>query len=179
MDEENNKKLGELLVQLSKGNVAALTEIANLLENLLMSIGNVYYQNRADVEDAIQNLYLKLFDTAKNFRRNSNACAWVITVFENTIKSHLRRIKREERLIQEQIIAFQASWSAEDEKYLDNHIFVKDTFTRLSREEQKILIYYHWCKCTVREIAAIMRKSKSAIHKKLKNIEIKIKNFQK
>ena len=177
MDEESNNRLGELIKELADGNCFVLEEIALLLERILMTIGNAYYQNRADVEDEIQNLYVTLYEKAKCFKKNTNACAWVIKIFENSIKSRLRRRKSEDKFLQEEILNFKTASYALDEKYVENHLFLREIFDRLSEEEKKLIIYYHWCKCSMREIAHILHKSKSAVDKQLQKLEEKIKNI--
>lgn len=53
MDERDNARLAQLLVELARGNCAVLTEIAQLVERILRAIGNAYFRNKADVEDTI------------------------------------------------------------------------------------------------------------------------------
>ncbi len=95
MDEESRNILAELLVQLANGNILVLAEISRLIESLLMAIGNSYYRNRADVEDRIHDLYLKLREKACLFKVNKNAAAWIVMIYKNMIKSHLRTVQRE------------------------------------------------------------------------------------
>ncbi len=177
MDDENNKRLSELIIQLAQGNVSALEEIARLVERILISIGNFYYKNRADVEDAIQNLYIKLYYKASKFKTTANACAWIVTIFENSIKSHLRIKKTEKRYLESEISHYKSNVNIVDERYVENHLFLREMFDRLTKEERQLIIYYHWCKCTVREIAQILHRPKSTIHNKLQALEIKVKNF--
>ena len=99
MEEETNKRLGELINVLSEGNVDALREIALIMERILYAIGFTYFYNKADVEDAIQNLYVTLYYKAKWYKRNKNACAWIIKIYENSIKNSLNRKKTEMRYV--------------------------------------------------------------------------------
>ena len=143
MDEESNQRLGEWIVQLANGNCFVLEKIALLLERILIAVGNSYYDHREDVEDAIQNLYVTLYEKAKFFKRNTNAYAWVLRIFENSIKTNLRKRKREDKFLQEEISDLKAATYVLDEKYIDNHLFLRGIFDKLNEEEQKIVIYYH------------------------------------
>ncbi len=177
MDEGTNKRLGELLRRLARGDVSALDGIARIMERILYSVGNIYYQNRADVEDRIEDLYLLLYKKAGRFRENTNACAWILKLFENSVKSHLKEWRREAEYLKREIAEFASDKGTMDENYLENHLFLREIFDKLTEEERALVIYYHWAKCTVRELAEIMGKSKSAIHKKLEKLEEKIKKF--
>ena len=177
MDEASNRRLGELIQELAQGNCLALEEIALLIERILRVIGNAYYRNKADVEDEIHNLYIRLYENARYFKKNKNACAWVVKIFENSIKSHLRKRKNEDKFLNEEILSFKTSSSIVDEKYVENYLFLREIFDVLSEEERKLVIYYHWCKCSIREVAQILHKSKSGVSKQLHRLEKKIKNI--
>ncbi len=174
MDEQDNKILGELLKRLADGDRSAIGEIAEKIEKILKAIGNIYYRNRADIEDAISNLYLKLMKNANKFHSNDNASAWIIKIFENGIRSHLRSIRREQEYIQENGAELLSS-NQIDEKYIENHLFIREVFEKLMREERRLIIYYYWCHFSIREIADILHKSKSAIDRALKKLEEKAK----
>ncbi len=182
MDEEKNKSLEDLVEQLAKGDISALSEISNKIEGTLKAIANSYYQNKADVEDAVQNLYVKLYEKAGKFKRKANASAraWIITIFRNSIKNHLIRRDKETALLQLQFIYDKSRDNASEEFYAWKYVEVRDIFDSLSVEEQRIIFYYYWGECSIREIAAILYKPKSTIHKKLVKIQekvIKLKKF--
>ncbi len=177
MNEEDKKKLAELIVQLAHGDISVLEEISNLIERVLMTIGNYYYKNRADIEDRIYELYLILCEKASRFRNRSNAYAWILRIFENYIKSQLRMRKREQKYLAREISYFKSDINVVDERYVEQHLFLREMLDKLTEEERKIVMYYYWCKCTVREIAEILHKPKSTISYKLKAIEEKIKNL--
>ncbi len=178
IEAEENRRLGELILQLAQGNIGALDEIGDLLEPLLKAIGNMYYRNRADIEDEVQSLYVKLYEKAKLFRKNSNACAWVVKIYCNSIKSHLRRRQREELFIEREISHFKSHADVVDEQYILNYVFLKEIVDKLTEEERKILIYYFWAKCTVREVADVLHKPSSTVHHKIIKLEEKVKKFE-
>ena len=59
MDEATNKRLGELLKRLAKGEVSVLTDIADIMKHILMKIGYAYYRNRADLEEVMSRILCK------------------------------------------------------------------------------------------------------------------------
>ena len=53
MNEEANKRLGNLIFSLAHGNIAALADIYMLMVKILYAVGNIYFTQRADIEDDV------------------------------------------------------------------------------------------------------------------------------
>lgn len=176
MDEGTNRRLGELLFELAKDNKNTLSDIYLIMCKILYAIGNIYFRQRADIEDAIQDLLLALYDKAKKFKRNKNACAWIIAIYKNLIKSKLRRRKTEQNFIAEELEKADL-FSQTDDTYLENHIFMNDVLSKLNQYEQDLVLYRIMGKCTIGEVAKIMNKPKSTVESQLKVLENKIKNL--
>ena len=174
MDEKTNKRLGELIFELARGNVDALEDIYKVMCKILYAIGTIYYNQKADIEDAIQNLLITLYYKAKKFKKNTNACAWIIKIYQNSIKNQILHIKREEAYLE--AVADKAE-RIDDEKYLENHLFVSEIFGKLNEYERDLIIYRYWCKCSIKEVADICGKPKSTVETHLKNLEETIKKF--
>ncbi len=177
MDERDNARLGQLIAELARGNCVVLEEIAQLIERILYAIGNVYFRNKTDVEDAIQNLYVLLYHKASRFRENTNACAWVIKLYTNLIKTHLRKYKRDAKHVAEMEV-FEKEHVATDEQYIENYVFLKEILSQLSTYEYKLVTLYYWCGCSIREVAAKVHKSKGSIENDLKKLKEKIERLR-
>lgn len=52
-------------------------------------------RNPQDAEDLVQETYLKAYKFYDNFRTDSNARAWIITIMMNTFRTGYRRTKKE------------------------------------------------------------------------------------
>lgn len=177
MDEAENNRLAELLVELAKGNSLVLSEIALLMEKILYNVGDMYYRNKEDTEDSIQDTYLVLYKKANKFRQKTNACAWIVTVYKNHIKSQLRKRKVQERYIKGEIQDVKTRVNQFDEKYIENRLYLQEIISKLSDYERDLIIYYHWCKCTVREVAQILHRPRTTIDSHLKKLEEKVKSM--
>lgn len=140
MEEVSNKRLGELIFRLAEGDVEALSDIYLMLNKVLYAVGGIYYKQRADIEDAIQNLLITLYYKAKKFSNNTNAYGWILTMFNNMIKSQLKRSKREMQLLQN--IAPDSDdlfENAIDENYIANHVFVREIMENLNEYERELV----------------------------------------
>ncbi len=80
MNEEENKRLGELIIELANGNIQALNDIYLMMSRILYIVGNMYYSTKEDLEDSIQNLLLALSVKAKKYKSN-NEIRYSLTLF--------------------------------------------------------------------------------------------------
>ncbi len=176
MDEQGKRRLGVLIRNLALGDTSALGDISLLMEKVLKAVGNSYYKHKVDIEDAISSLYVRLYYVAEKFQYDKNPYSWIIKIYENIIKSDLRAKKLEREHLQKNYFIVR---DAVDEQYIENHLLIRGILDKVSKEEAYILIYYYWCKCSIREIAEILKKSKSTVERKLKKLDGSGKKFVK
>lgn len=174
MDENTNKRLGELIFELGRGEVNVLEDIYIIMCKILYAIGTIYFYQQADIEDAIQNLLVTLYDKAKKFKKNTNACAWIIRIYQNSIRNQLSHLKKEKAYLE---YVAEMKGTVDKERFLENHLFVSEIFGRLNEYERDLIIYRYWCKCSIKEVADICGKPKSTVETHLKKLEENIKNF--
>lgn len=177
MDKETNKRLGELIFELAKGNIGALAEIYSVMGRILYAVGNIYLSQKADIEDEIQNLLIKLCEVAHKFKKNAYACAWIIKIYKNSIKNRIRKEKREIDNKAKALESIQLSQENADDSYLENHLFYRDILNGLSGYEQKLLIDRYICKYSIGEIAELYKKPKSTMEYQLTKLEEKVKRL--
>lgn len=177
MNEKDNKRLGELIFSLARGNIEALSDIYLLMVKILYAIGNIYFNQKADIEDAIQDLLILLYDNARKFRNNKNACAWVIKLYQNMIFKRLKKMQVEDNYVTEQAQLQNISAQEDNSKYIENHLFLNEVFSNLDDYEQNLIIYRYISKCSIKEVADILGKPKSTVESQLNKLEDKIKNL--
>ena len=51
MNEEENKRLGELIIGLANGNIQALNDLYLVNSRILYIVGNMYYYTKVDFDD--------------------------------------------------------------------------------------------------------------------------------
>lgn len=177
MNEEDNKRLGRLIFALACGNISVLDEIYQMLAKLLYAVGNIYYSQRADIEDAIQDLLILLYQNARKFKENKNACTWVIQIYQNMIRNRLRRQRTEDTYLSEQATLQSLIAKEDSSKYIENHLFISEIFDKLNEYEQNLIIYRFWGGNSIGETAEYFGKPKSTIESQLKALEEKIKKL--
>jgi RNA polymerase sigma-70 factor (ECF subfamily) len=90
--------LRALLAAGSKGDTAAMTELVEatqpLVWRLCQNLGSV-----GEVEDLVQETYLRAFRSAAGFRGDALVTSWLLTIARNVCADHVRRRARQARLL--------------------------------------------------------------------------------
>ena len=178
MDEAENNRLADLLIELAKGNHGVLSDIALIMQKILYSIGFLYYKNKEDTDDSIQELYVTLYRKAKFFRKGNSASAWIVAVYKNLVCSQLRKRKREQRYIQNEIQNLKSHFYGADEDFIDAYLQLKELLDSLNEYERSLIIYSQFCHYTVREIARLLGKPSATVEYHLKKLKTKVNNYR-
>ena len=178
MDETENNRLADLLIELAKGNHRVLSDIALIMQKILYSIGFLYYKNKEDTDDSIQDLYVTLYKKAKHFRKGSSASAWIVAVYRNLVCSQLRKRKREQRYIQDEIQNLKAHFYGADETFIDAYLQLKEVLDSLNEEERLLIIYSQFCHYTVREMSTLLGKPSATVEYHLKKLKTKVNHYR-
>ena len=172
MDEEKNEILCRLIIELANGNADALGEIYKMIGKNLFLIANRSFNNKADVEDAVQSFCFNLYKKSKKFKYSKNAYAWLICVFKNEIKNKLKQKSKEIPILDK--IDYSMSETSPD--YLDNYIFIRDVLASLTPFESKIVEMRFIEGHNLDYIAKKLHKTEGTIRYHIEKIKTKIKN---
>jgi RNA polymerase sigma-70 factor (ECF subfamily) len=86
----------KILSQVAEGNLSAFREIVERYQNSLLNYAYRYTGDRTASEDIAQEVFLRVFKTAKDFRPLSSFKTWLFTIATNLCLNELRdnRISR-------------------------------------------------------------------------------------
>lgn len=177
MDESENNRLAEALMQLASGDALGLSEIDFRLQKILFTVGRAYYKDTDDIKDAVQDLYVVLPSVANQFRENTSACAWILTVYKNIIRTQLRKKNQERGYIKNQKVNLKIQSNRSLEDVIDDRLFFIEIMSRLSEYERELLVY-SMSKYTVREIAQFVNKPRSTVENHLLILKEKIRKMK-
>lgn len=180
MEVAENKILGELIVELTRGSEsernAAIKEIYSIMSHIFYKVGNIYYNNKEDVEDSIQNLMFSIFINANKYTTNDNACGWIMRVYRNTFINFAKKRKKERAILKKQVQELRDR-AATFEAYSEKFILYNYIFSVLNKNETELLIYRYFYDVSIGEIAKEFNKPKSTIEYQLKQLESKIRKL--
>lgn len=97
-----------------------------------------YFDNRADCEDAVQTVYLKIKTNISQYRVGTNGLAWILQIAKNTALSTLRT---EANARKAQGAACEASYETSDNAMLKNSL-MSAMKRALDEDEQRIIVLH-------------------------------------
>lgn len=172
MEQNQNYKLGELILSLKEGNITAISEIYLMVGKAMKATAYSYVRNVADAEDIVQDSLIKIVKKAGKFHTNKNACAWINTIVSNTAKNKIKVLNRRKEVN----IDYATTLYIKPE---EDTIVISEIFDILTEKERQYIIYKFWYDCSFSEMAKIFHRSKTNISYHFEKIMEKIKNFYK
>ena len=124
-------------------------------KNLLYRIAYTYVKNNEDVEDLLQEVFIKRMYKAPEFESQEHEKRWMIRLTVNLAKNHVKSFWHRNRTTMEEILN-------EEEKEVFSEVMSLP-------EKQRISIYLHYFEgYTCKEIAEILKSKESTIKNRLK-----------
>lgn len=135
------------------------SEKYNLYGNILFRVCMVYLGNKEDVEEALQEAFIKLIYYCPKFNNNEHEKAWFIKITINICKDMLRSPWRKRVVKMENI-----------ETYYDNtsDIHIMEEILKLPIKYKGIIHLYYFEDYSVKEISEILKITESAVKMRLK-----------
>lgn len=148
------------------------TELVNLYADTLFRIAFTYCSNKEDAEDVVQNTFLKLYNSKKDFDSSTHIKNWLIKVTVNNCK-HLYKSPWKSRI-------------ALLEEYDELNLFCFDKYSEQSElfnavmqlpEKLRVTIHlYYYEDYSVKRIAKLLSVSESAVQNRLMRGREKLKS---
>lgn len=134
-------------------------------KNLLYRIAYTYLKNSDDVEDLLQEVFIKRLFHAPAFETDEHETRWMIRITVNLAKNHLKRFGDRNRTNIDDLSEFpemqQWQWNEKDRDVYSEVMALPD--------KQRIVIYLHYYEeYTCKEIANILKCKESTIKMRLK-----------
>ena len=83
----------ELIEKIKTGNAIAFQELFNRYKKLVINICYRLTANKDEAEDLTQDVFIKIFKSAKNFKHHSKVSTWIYRISINLSLNHMRTKK--------------------------------------------------------------------------------------
>lgn len=84
------KNIKELVLQLGNNDKTALDELYNYYYPRLYSFAKRFLKVEDDINDILQDVFVKLWENRKNIKNVETFNAWIFTITKNTVVSYFR-----------------------------------------------------------------------------------------
>lgn len=177
MTEQMRQKINNLLLSLAEGSELALEELSRLVSGRMLSIALSIVHNRAVAEDVVQDSFVRIICNIGAYNPNTNGYAWICKITQNLALNAWRHENRFKSVNIEDCF----SLAATDDVFevSSAHVMLKQALAVLEPSERLILYQKYFMDLSLREIAEVLGKSKSAVQRALTSAEEKVKKFVK
>lgn len=134
-----------------------------------------YFNNRADCEDAMQTVYLKVKQNIGQYKIGSNGLAWILKIAKNTALNELRANANYEKRKQNTDNSYEYTYDDRERK----DILITVMKRVLDEDEQRIIVLHVVWGYKHKEIAKILKCPVGTVTSKYKRAADKLKSAWK
>ena len=144
-----------------------IIDTINKYSDTVFRVAFQYTKNRADAEDILQEVFLKLLKTPPSLTGDDRLKAWLIRVTINKSKDWFRANKRRR--------AHAVTYTPPAQPIRHDEVF--EALAQLSERNRNVLYLHYYEGYTAREISRIIGGSERAITKRIGRAREKLKDF--
>lgn len=152
-DEE--KTINEIL----KGNLSAFQHIVKQYQNLVYSILNRILNNDEDVEDVGQEVFIKVYDNLKSFKKESKLSTWIAKITYNIAINYVKKNSKYYFNTLDDYSDFQFTSETPETKLIGKEfeIYINKLISELPLQYRTVITLYHLDDFSIQEIQNITK----------------------
>lgn len=160
----------DLISLLKKGDDNAFTIIYNRSWNKVCNFSRLYITSDADVEDIVQQVFLKLWNYRESLKENENLDGFLFIATRNLVFSHMRKSFNENAYkltVLDTVKDIDKDWYGIQEEIEAYELgeYIEQLFKELSPRQQEIFRLSRSEMCSNREIAERLSISEKTVEK--------------
>lgn len=159
----------ELIRKAREGNIQALNELINNHKDLAYSIALKYLKNKEDAEDVVQNSFIIILKSIKNFRNEAKFSTWLYTIVYHECLKELKNRNQTMEYIP-QFVEYE-----NEETYVEEKDDINNFLKILKSNEYTTITLFYLKEKSIDEIAKITSLSKVNIKVLLHRARLKLK----
>lgn len=167
----NERQIDRTLIAVAKRDCGALEKLYAETKNGVYAFLYPYFGNRADTEDCLQDVYLKVSAHACGYRAGTNGRAWLLQIAKNTA---IDQVRKKNRVMYTDSPPEKAGYGDGGETPVFDAVQ-----TALNEEERKIVILHVLWGYKHREIAEMTDTPVGTVTAKYKRALEKVKKYLK
>lgn len=168
---ESNSGEIEMLVERTKlGDKEAFASIIKIFEKPMYIYCYHMLKNKEEVEDALQEIFIRVYEQIHKYRPNMTFSAWLYKIAYNYSLNQIRSRKRWFRFIDR----YKYDQPETSTQQIDSQTTLKDLLNLLTTEERHILVLRAIHRYHFNEISEIMNMKPATVRKKYERLRKKL-----
>lgn len=167
------KKVNQCLTRIKQGETSQFKELFDLTYNHLRSIAKLYLRDKTYCDDVVMETYERVIKYINSYNEEQDGYNWLWQITKRVTfgVNYKNSIFDNADEVDENI-------SCDDFLDIANlKIDLDNVIDKLDNENKTIIILYYYMDMTYEEIAKQIGKTRSTVHKRIKNILKEIKNI--
>ena len=160
-----------IISEIARGSKAAFKELYELTSGSVYGFALSILKNSHDAEDAMQDVYIKIFNSADTYQANGKPMAWILTIVRNLCYNRLRDAKNHEDIADHAHML-----SDTNHENSVNAMILEEIMTVLDDDERQIVVLHSVSGMKHREIAEIVGMPVSTVLSKYRRSLKKLRN---
>ena len=173
---EDKHALERLLSGVAAGDRGALEQLYCRTRTAVYGLALSYLKNPQDAQDMTQDVFVRVWDCAEQYRPTGSPMGWLLAVCRNLCLMQLRNADRRENLDDEE-------WNAIPDRETglpqEEKLLLQDTLAVLGAEERRLVLLHAVTGLKHREIAGLLEMPLSTVlskyHRALKKMRVYLK----
>ena len=168
---EDGEKLNRLIIAVANGYADCLDGIYNIAGERMLAVA-ASVVGRDGAEDVLHDSFIKIARFAHKYKRD-NPYGWLMKIVRNTALDYVRSRNVRAEVSTEVMFNLSSLDYSPDKR--DDAIMLEQAIDKLEPDEKKVIYYTYYLDMTVREIAEVLKCSKSAAQRTAERAERKLK----
>ena len=170
------QELDRLLLQVGRGDREAFTQLYNLVRGAVYAMALSLLGDAQEAQDAAQDTFVKVWESAPDYRPQGSPMAWLLTIARNQARSRLRQSGRQVLLDEEAWNTLPAGLSSIPD---EDRLVLQEALARLGSEDRQIVLLHAVTGLKHREIAVLLGLPLSTVLSKYHRGLKKLKSLMK
>lgn len=171
----DRRELDALLSAVAAGDREAFGRLYSRTRGAVYGLVLSYLKQADDAQDVTQDVFVRIWDAAPQYRPQGKPMAWILTVARNQALTRLREREKSQSLAPE---AWEAIPAAAPAVTPEDRALLQSALERLSDRERQVVLLHAAAGLKHREIAALLRIPLSTVlslyHRALKKLKVQL-----
>jgi RNA polymerase sigma-70 factor (ECF subfamily) len=149
----------KIINDILKGNLNAFQLVVKRYQNLVYSILNRMLTNNEDIEDVGQEIFIKVYENLKSFKKESKLSTWIARIAYNITINHLKKESRNRFDDIDESFEFHSTSETPETKLIEKEFshYLNDLISELPLQYRTVITLYHMDEFSIQEISEITK----------------------
>jgi RNA polymerase sigma-70 factor (ECF subfamily) len=152
----------ELVEAFCRGEVSGFNELVRRYQEKVYWLARRTIGNHDDADDVVQDVFVRVYEGLKNFRRESNFYTWLYRITLNVSLNALRKKRLKDMIPYDEVLEELLPSDAQTDHHVqqqESRTIIEKAVERLPAKQKTVFVMRYYDEMPFEEIAKILKKS--------------------